>query len=341
MKRRDFFINSTAAASCLALPFVGTLPSFNNLKIGVLVEIFKAAGYTNFEKSAIVNYYASFKSAYQDLLDNKIDVLISSPELLSQFKPEFSLLNLSSSLPDEASGAWAEASQSYVSEYHAQFGLHSESVGSLSNMIIRMTNLDFDEVQNWKSRPRPLFVFATGVEAVIFNEIGMSAKNDFTLPPSHPPGMAKLTYQLWELSAGRLQLTGAYSPALFLNALATNQQNGVKPCAPPLRNLIMVDRYSRQPGKIEIIYKPQNSNAKEITALKKSLSESLKNDEQFQRAALDAMLTLSNFEFADSLPENLGNSLHKYQDFYLSALKSHENVNLKLVTKFESLKVKS
>ncbi len=330
MKRRDFFVNSACAAALISNPFFGVFSENSKIKIGIITQLFRSSGYGSFKNSKSITHYATFKEAYADLLENKIDVLITSPKMLSVFKPEFSLVDAHVSESEDIKRKWLQDSHAFASNFHAQNSLKSDFVGSLSSLKIRLSNLGLQELSQWKGRQKAVAVAATGVDAIIFDHMGFYVRQE--------PSMLKLSMQLVELSQNHLNLTNAYAPALFLNAFEQNRKIDIHPCQPPFQNLVMVDNLSGAGTPIELVYK---NDSQEIEKLRSSLQSSLSQDEHFQKVALSAILDLPNFTFSDQLPSALSTEVASYGQIHLKALKGHFEVNQAFMNNFEHLKGKS
>lgn len=311
MFRRDFLKGSTSAAALFALPITHVLSEFPNLKVGILRQIFHLSGYDSVQGFESVQEYSSFKQAYQELRNGQIDVLISSPTLLSHLKPELLFM-----------------SPETISNCYSQLGLKSESVAALSPLKIRISNLSFQDLSQWKSLTHAPSVMASGFDAVSFEHMGFSLRRE--------QKMHKLTMQLAEMSKNQLNLTNAYAPALFLNALSLNQKIEILPSQPPFRNLVMVDDLSNSASVVELVYR-NNSRSGRLEALQASLKSYLQHDEALQQKSLQAILQLPNFTFAEKLPVQLRESYTRYNSFYTDTLKADSTTSEHMVSNLKSL----
>lgn len=311
MYRRDFVKGSVAAAALCPFPLVNILAQFPAVKVGVLQQIFQFSGYDSLEGLKAVQSYSDLKKAYQDLQEGHIDVLVSSPNLLNTLRPQFQFMS----------------SQS-IAHCYSQLGFESELVGEFSPLKIRISNLSFQELSQWKSRPKAVSVVASGFDAISFKHMGFDLREE--------PKMHKLTMQLAEMAKNRLNLTNAYSPALFLNALVLNQKIGAYPPQKPLQNLVMIDDFSSSASVIELVYK-KTSRPHDLKSLQASLKSYLQQDGLLQQQSLRAILQLPNFILADNLPVELRESYEKYNAFYLDTLRTEHNLDEAMVNNFKSL----
>lgn len=311
MYRRDFLAGSASTAALFAFPLAHVLSEFPTIKVGVLRQIFHFSGYDSMQRFESVQEYSNLKQAYQDLRNGKIDVLISSPTLLSHLKPEFQFM------PSQT-----------ISDCYSQLGLKSELVGELSPLKIRISNLSFQDLSQWKNRPKAISVVANGFDAVSFEHMGFYLRQE--------QKMHKLTMQLAEMAKNQLNLTNAYAPALFLNALSLNQKIEILPSKPPFHNLVMVDDFSSSASVIELVYR-NSSRPQQFEALQASLKSYLQQDGVFQKKSLDAVLQLPHFTFAEKLPVELRESYAKYNGFYIDTLKADHKANENMANNFKSL----
>jgi len=350
LKRRELIKTSLLAAG-----LTGVAPFLNFIeirsKIGIMINLFKNSGYENEAFGNAIKYY-NYNQAYQDLQTGKIDLLISSTHFLLNKNEQLSLFG---SFPEHYlengdKPAWIDQNYGHVSDLHDVNGIKAEYIGSMSSLLVRLSRVSFDELQDWKNRAPKLRIATSGLRTKWFESIGFE--------PHSGSVKALADKQLVNLHSGRLHVTDAFSPGLFFNAflflknIEDNNKWELKQLIDgsafktagtsslefkPFKDFcIMKDTFTKGSMPVEILYRQsQLPNEVTLNRTKAAIKNFLEEDKQYQSKVLSVFTNEFNLVYHDSLPKNLCSSIKECTDEYLNVLSQHSShVAAELVTSY-------
>lgn len=341
MNRRKFIKSGVLTAGMLGVAPVAVL-SQEPAKIGVMINLFRNAGS---EPAMLSNFYkyTSYKSAYNDLQSGKIDALVSSTHFLLGEQEQFSLFGSFPEhyLQNKDKSEWVKNHYGYIEKMHETNGISAEYVGSLSPLHIRFMRISHDQLANWKNLDFKVKIGTAGIRTTWFESLGFEP---------HSGSFKNMTdKQLVNLHNGRLHVTDAFAPALFLNAmhfLKTIENNdkwelkqiverakssGGMLTAEEFKSLrdfeIVRDQYSKGSIPVEILYRTERKPTvlSQLKELKKELSTIVQEDKRLQQDVLNVFVEQFKMTYHDSLPANLRNELVTCSDAYLDVLSSYSS----------------
>jgi hypothetical protein len=299
MKRRHFLAVAGASATAIML---NDISRNSGLRVGVVSSLFNFSGYSKVTLSSLTEYDRHI-DAYHDLQIGKIDALVSSANFLGGVKPEFSLFG--SLLSVDNKDKWIDENYHIISRYHADQGLLSSYLGSMSPLMVRVSNLPPEQLAQWGEQR----IAGTGVRKVWFNQLG------FDVP--HEQNSQRLTAQLAQVCTHFLNVTDAFPPTLFLRSLQQNSELGVITHFTSDTNVI-IDTVSKSSVPVELHFKKENELATQ--PLQKYIRDAVKNDSKYQQAALELFVEQTGLPLVSSLPQPVCSELSKCKEAYLNFL---------------------
>ncbi len=341
MKRRNFIKNGVCAAGLLGVaPVTGF--SLESAKVGVMVNLFKNTGS---EPSGMDNFqkYVNYKEAYSDLQSGKIDVLVSSTHFLLFEQEQFSLFGSFPEhyLANEDKTAWINSHYGHIANMHAASGVGAEYVGSLSPLHVRFMRISQDQLANWKKLGFKVKIATSGMRTTWFDSLGFEV---------HSGSFKDMTdKQLVNLHSGRLHVTDAFAPALFLNAMhflktienndkwelkqiienaKSSQTNMASEEFKSLKEFQIVrDQNSKGSMPVEILYRKDSQPmlAGELKKLKAELNKFINEDKRLQQEVLNIFVDQFKISYHENIPASLSKELVKCTDAFLDALSDYSS----------------
>ena len=325
MKRRTFIRSTTVTSFTLALPSLVLASSKETPKIGVIFPIFNLSGYSKLQLKSLVQY-SNFKSAYADLQSGKISALISSPYFIASEHPEYSLFGSFSMGAAHEKDTWVSQNYNYIADFHAQNEIKTEFLGSMSPLMVRLSNVTSEQLAGWKKCSPKIRLAASGTKATWFEILGFKVKSDKYL--------LKLTGQLADISKSVLDISNAYSPALFLQSLKMNEADGFTAALLNKKCTVFIDDQSNGSLPLEILYK--NEKSADVAALKKSIQAFIKDDIKVQNAALEILVEQTGNPAALPLPAEMRNGIIDFKKLYMQTLAQYNVTAEKIVKKLQT-----
>lgn len=353
MNRRRFIKNGVLTAGMLGVAPVAGLCQ-ESAKVGVMVNLFKNTG----SEPSVLNHlrkYTSYKAAYADLQAGKIDALVSSTHFLLYDQEQFSLFGSFPEhyLQNEDKAAWIKSHYDDVADMHAANGIAAEYVGSLSPLHVRFMRISHDQLSNWKDLGFKVKIGTGGIRTTWFESLGFE--------PHHGSFKSMTDKQLVNLHSGRLHVTDAFAPALFLNAmhfLKTIENNDKwelkqivenarsssgKLTSEEFKSLkefhIVRDQYSKGSIPLEILCRKDRKPvvSAQLKELRGNLNNFISDDRRFQQEILNIFVDQFKITYHDNLPATLSNELVKCTDAYLDVLSEYSSpLAAKLVNSYRS-----
>jgi hypothetical protein len=324
MKRRSLLKAMSVSGVAATIPTIFTNFLIENGRTGVMVDLFRLAGVENLLINQ-PNNFQDLDKALASLKNKEIDVLITSPFYLIKSNPDLSLMgHFPMDLSHDLKKQWVQDNYKHVNDVYSKMGLSSQYVGMMSSQMVRMTNLNEEQLANYETT-KPV-IGANGQRALWYEKVGFKPVNGVNEDKAH--------YQVIMLRDNRINITEAHSPLLLLNSIQHNTRR-IQMDFYHKHNIIS-DNKTRRGLSLEVVYHA-DSNPEKVRAAIEKVNEYLAFEQKAQVEAFAMLQQLFKKNIISNLPESALNKLADCKKSYLDVLSSHSSVAAKLTASYKAI----
>jgi hypothetical protein len=220
---------------------------------------------------------------------------------------------------------WVQDNYKHVNDVYAKKGLSSQYVGMMSSQMVRMTNLNEEQLSNYENT-KPV-IGANGQRALWYEKVGFKPVNGVNEDKAH--------YQVIMLRDNRINITEAHSPLLLLNSIQHNTTR-IQMDFYHKQNII-TDNKTRRGLSLEVVYRADSSPPEKVKAAIEKVNEYLAFEQKAQNEAFAMLQQLFKKNIISNLPQSALNKLADCKKSYLEVLSSHSYVAAKLTASYKAI----